>query len=167
MRAGVVVIGILSAGLLIGGTVWYFRSKRPKKSDADDKSSEDIPDTMPKSSTSPNVQQQPAPTNTTVSGGGSTSTTVATNFINEVKAKLGAGTRVKDNQVFAPFNSNKNIAVFYSNGRFAIFKIGEEKKGALLKGSYSNGGLTLTPDKGKVITSSSVWTNLNRLPFKK
>jgi hypothetical protein len=164
MRKGVVVIGLISAGLVIGGTIWYFNS-RPKKSDNQetDKKDEDIPQTettTPKSS--------PAPTKTTtVSGGGSTETATSTNLIDEAKAKFGSGARVKNNQLFAPFNSNKNIAVFYSNGRFVILKIGEEKKGTLLKGSFKDGGLTLMPDKGKVIKSSSAWTNLNMLPIKK
>lgn len=170
MRTGVVVtVGLISAGLVIGGTIWYFNSRPKKSSDADDKSDkgEDIPDTTKPASSSTSTQQQSAPKKETVSSGGSTATSTSTNSIDEAKSKFGSGARVKDNQLFAPFNSNKNIAVFYSNGRFAIFKIGEEKKGTLLKGSYKNGGLTLIPDKGKEITSGSAWTNLNRLPFKK
>ncbi len=184
MKTGtVVVIGLISAGLVIGGTVWYFNSKKPKKSsdssnDEDNKSSdntskgEDIPDaTNPVSSSSAPSKHTSSSTSTASasnsSSGGSASKSSTSNVIDEVKAKLGAGARVKDNQVFAPFNSNKNIAVFYSNGRFSIFKIGEEKKGYLIKGSFKNSGLTLTPDKGKAITSGSVWNNLNRLPIKK
>lgn len=183
MKTGtVVVIGLVSAGLVIGGTIWYFNSKKPKKSSDsssdDNKSSEsksaneDIPDTTKtvseSSSPSKSGSSSPSKSSTsTASSGDSTEKPSTSNVIDEVKSKLGAGARIKDNQVFAPFNSNKNIAVFYSNGRFSIFKIGEEKKGFLVKGSFKNGGLTLTPDKGKAITSGSVWTNLNRLPFKK
>ena len=173
MRTGVVVtIGLISAGLVIGGTIWYFKSKKPKTSStddsSDDKKGEDIPDTTkPASSSSSSPTQQSPPKTTTVSGGGSASSATSPNPIDEAKIKFGSGARVKDNQLFAPFNENKNIAVFYSNGRFSIFKIGEEKKGTLLKGSFRNGGLTLIPDKGKEITSGSAWTNLNRLPIKK
>lgn len=161
MKKGLVVIGVISAGLVIGGTIWYFKSKSPKSNEGDsdenkDKS-EDIPDTTKQTS----VKKETVASNTEP-----TKNTTSVNVIDEVKSKLGSGARVKNNSVFAPFNSNKNIAVFYSNGRFSIFKIGEEKKGTLLKGTFKDGGLTLIPDKGKQVTSSSTWTNLNNL-FKK
>lgn len=172
MRTGVIVtIGVLSAGLVIGGTIWYFRSKRPKTSTSDstteDKKDEDIPDTTKTVSSSSTQYSAPStqPKQQVQTSGGSS--TAASNPIDEAKSKFGSGARVKNNQLFAPFNSNKNIAVFYSNGRFSIFKIGEEKKGTLLKGSYKNGGLTLIPDNGKQISSGSAWTNLNMLPIKK
>lgn len=182
MRTGVIVIGLISAGLVIGGTIWYFNSKKPKKSgtesDTDNKPSEgssstneDIPDTT-KTVSSP-AQQTPSSSSSsqsmtsTTSSSGSASSASSPNVLSEVMKKLGAGARLKNNQVFAPFNNNKNIAIFYSNGRFSIFKIGEEKKGYLLKGVFKNGGLTLIPDGGKPISSGSAWTNLNTLPFKK
>lgn len=169
MRTGVIVtIGVLSAGLVIGGTVWYFRSKRPRTSTSDstteEKKDEDIPDTTKTVSSSTTVSQ---PKQQTQTQSQTQTTATSGNVLNNLMKKLGSGARLKDNQVFAPFNSNKNIAVFYSNGRFSVFKIGEEKKGYLIKGSFKNDGLSLLPDNGKQISSGSVWTNLNMLPIKK
>lgn len=172
MKTGVIVaIGVLSAGLVISGTVWYFRSKRPKTSTSDstndEKNNEDIPDTT-KTVSSSSTQYSSSPTQPKQQVQTNTSTTATSgNILSNLMKKLGSGARLKDNQVFAPFNSNKNIAVFYSNGRFSVFKIGEEKKGYLIKGSFKNDGLSLLPDNGKQISSGSVWTNLNMLPIKK
>ena len=56
------------------------------------------------------------------------------------------------------FNSNKNQADFYNNGRVVISNVGAN--GYLVKGSYRDGGLTIVLDNGKTITSNSVWNNL-------
>lgn len=173
MKKSVIVIGLISAGLVIGGTILYFKSTL-KKSSSDEENSggEDIPTPKDTSSTNTQTQTQPQQTPKTSTSTTSTISTTSTAtqespIINDVKSKLGAGARIKNNQVFAIFNKNKNLAIFYSNNRFAIFKVGQESKGNLIKGTYNNGGLTLIPDKGNKIVSNSVWGNLERLPFKK
>jgi hypothetical protein len=54
------------------------------------------------------------------------------------------------------FNSGENIANFYSNGRVVVFKGTTE----LAKGSYSNGGSTITLDGKAPITEKTVYLAL-------
>lgn len=56
------------------------------------------------------------------------------------------------------FNSSKNTADFYKNNRVIIGQVG--KTGYVAKGTYSNGGLMIILDNGKIVTSGSVWQNL-------
>lgn len=63
----------------------------------------------------------------------------------------------KDNVVVAPFNKGENLAQFYTNNRVIIFN---KNKNVILKGSYSNGGTSITLDNGKEISGGSVWQNL-------
>lgn len=169
MKPSVVIIGIVSAGLVIGGTVWYFHDRKPKKS-SEESGGEDIPDTNEQSGSQTNETKPSGGSSHTTQKPKSTTATATTQespILTSLKSKLGAGARIKNNQVFVVFNKNQNLATFYSNNRFAIFKIGQESKGALMKGSFKNDGFTLIPDKGKEISSNSVWGNLERLPFKK
>lgn len=63
----------------------------------------------------------------------------------------------KDNVVVAPFNQGKNFAQFYTNNRVIIF---DNNKNIIVKGSYANGGTSITLDNGKEISGGSVWQNL-------
>ncbi len=76
----------------------------------------------------------------------------------DLKKNLGDRISDKGTVVTVPFNSNKNQADFYNNGRVIIAKAGAT--GYLVKGSYSDGGKTIVLDGGKTITSGSVWGNL-------
>lgn len=88
------------------------------------------------------------------SGKGSTSTT--SNPIPQLRANLGLSLGDKDFSFLTEGKTKNNN--FYKNGRFLIT---DAKTGAMLvKGSYSNGGLTLTADNGKVAQSGSVFKNL-------
>lgn len=59
--------------------------------------------------------------------------------------------------IIIPFNSQKNKAQFYDNNRVVFF---DDKDVVIAKGSYSDGGKTITLDSGKSVTGSSVYTNL-------
>jgi hypothetical protein len=68
--------------------------------------------------------------------------------------------KVSNNIVNVPFNSKKNTIQFYSNGRFSITDSTTKK--LIKKGTWSDGGKKLTPDGGKIISSSSVWGNIEK-----
>jgi hypothetical protein len=55
------------------------------------------------------------------------------------------------------FNSGRNKASFYNNGRFVV--VTSENK-IIVKGTYKNGGMQLIADNGKTAMGGSVWLNL-------
>lgn len=91
--------------------------------------------------------------------GGETPSPDNDNF-DKVKTNLGsAGRHATDSSIDTSFNGNKNVAKFYNNSRVIIYtSAGKE----ISKGSYSNGGLTITIDGKDPITSASVFENLNK-----
>jgi hypothetical protein len=101
-------------------------------------------------------------------GGGSGSKPSSGRTPASVQKNVGTGGYVKmlkDGTLEVRFNSGKNRAMFYSNGRFAIYP--QRSSNFIAKGSYDNGGKKLVVDGGKTIESGSVWNNLkSTLPIK-
>jgi hypothetical protein len=155
MNKKVIIIGIASTVLVVGGLIWYYKVKNESIEPEGDKE----PEGNSGSGSSSN-------TNT---GSGSNTTVkpkvekASTDELEKVKTNIGAAGILKDDKVAVPYlNNKKNSAVFFNNNRFSIYTKGNELK-TLVKGSYSNGGLTLSPDGGSKVTSNSVLTNLEKL----
>lgn len=72
---------------------------------------------------------------------------------------LGTNAKSENGSVAVNFNDGKNSARFYNNNRVVFFK-GQTEIG---KGSYSNGGYTMSIDGGKTVNNANVYTNLNLL----
>ena len=86
---------------------------------------------------------------------------VISDSFTDLKKNLGANVKSAGNVVSVKFNSGKNSADFYSNGRIVIGTVG--KSGYLMKGSYNDGGKNINIDKadgGYEVSSGSVWGNL-------
>lgn len=64
----------------------------------------------------------------------------------------------KDGIASIKFNSGSNVANFYKNGRVAFFK-GDN---LISKGTYTNGGLTITIDGKAPISTSSVYLTISK-----
>jgi hypothetical protein len=95
-------------------------------------------------------------------GGNSTSFDLKDNFAKLQKNLGGIEPNDKGN-IAVTFNSKKNQAQFYDNGRIIVFDVAAKKQ--IGAGNYSNGGLTIVLDNKEPITSGSVYTNLNNLKF--
>ena len=158
-RTGLIVV--ISSLLVIGGVVGYIFWKKAKdkkdeqaKKDAEAKRIADEQAKGGGGSTGGGGNTSGGSTG----GGGNTggSTTTLSNF--ELLQKNLNAKADKNGLVFVKFNGNKNSATFFNNNRFSINVVGQG--GYLKKGSYSNGGLTLTVDGATPISSSSVWGNL-------
>jgi hypothetical protein len=67
------------------------------------------------------------------------------------------GVNVSQGGVTVMFNSGRNKASFYNNGRFVV--VTSENK-IIVKGTYKNGGMQLIADNGKTAMGGSVWLNL-------
>lgn len=155
-KKGLLIVGSL---VVIGGVVGYILWKRKKDKDA--KAEVDAKAKTDADANNPNANNAPKDTTAQTPQGSTAqtpqgSTTVVNNFA-QLQKNLNAKANA-NNVVSVNFNNGKNRADFYSNNRFAIFTNGVT--GYLKKGSYSKGGLVLTIDNGKNITSSSVYTNL-------
>jgi len=74
---------------------------------------------------------------------------------NSLQTNLGlkAG---KDNVLIVPFNEKKNTAQFYTNNRVVFF----DNNKVVVKGSYANGGQSISLDGGREVSGGSVWQNL-------
>lgn len=158
-KKGLLIVGSL---VVIGGVVGYILWKRKKDKDAkaevDAKATTDADANNPNANIAPKDTTVQTPQGTTVLTPKG-STTVVSNFA-QLQKNLNAKANA-NNVVSVNFNNGKNRADFYSNNRFAIFTNGVNGGISLLKkGSYSNGGKTLTIDNGGNITSGSVYTNL-------
>ncbi len=86
------------------------------------------------------------------------STKTVASPIDYVVANFGVSSKKVKDGVLVPFNSKKNYAVFYTNGRVVIFDTASKKR--IKAGSYLDGGKTIKLDSGKVISSGSAWANL-------
>jgi len=81
---------------------------------------------------------------------------------NSLQTNLGLKAN-KDNVVIVPFNENNNKAQFYTNDRVIIF---DKNNNIVAKGSYSNGGQTITLDNGKEYNGTA-WGNIEDVINKK
>ncbi len=83
---------------------------------------------------------------------------------------LGGNVKPDSNGVISvTFNGQNNRAQFYTNDRVVIFNAGimGTAPQVVAKGSYSNGGLTISLDGKSPVSSSSVFANLlNSLKIK-
>lgn len=135
-----ITIGV--AALALGGAFLYFKYGK-KKENSEESNTVDG-----------GGENSPPPQNTVV-------TTQESNY-NKLMSLLGNNKKESKDGVTAFFNDKKNFANFYKgNGRVFIYDAASKK--IVKKGSYSNGGLTMTMDGMSPISSSSVWTNLNSL----
>ncbi len=157
----IVIVG--GSLLVIGSIIGYFLWKNKKdKENALTKTSETPPENTTSTgdvsggltnngSTNTPSANAPKPTGTTAS---------TVSLIDAVLSNLGISAKKVKDTVVAPFNSNKNFGIFYTNGRVIIFDTATKKR--LIAGSYSNGGKTIKLDSGKTINSNSVWNNLGQ-----
>lgn len=151
----IVIVG--GSLLVIVGIVGYVLWKHKK-----DKEKPSVPnlDTPPVDSGTKSLEETGGVSDGVVSGGlskGSVSK-IDTSKSDVVSTNFGiSSTKVKDG-VLVPFNSKKNYAVFYTNGRIIIFDTASKKR--IKAGSYLDGGKTIKLDSGKVISSGSAWANL-------
>ncbi|MBK7362998.1 MAG: hypothetical protein IPJ01_11940 [Micavibrio sp.] len=82
---------------------------------------------------------------------------------NSLQTNLGLKAN-KDDVVVAPFNEKNNSVQFYKNNRAIFF---DKNNKVVVKGSYSNGGQSITLDNGKEFSSGSVWQNIRDVINKK
>ncbi len=153
----IVIVG--GSLLVIGGIVGYVLWKHKKENEKPSVPSSDAPpvDSGMKSLEETGGVSEGAIKDSASKVKESSNKTVASP-IDSVVANFGvSSTKVKDG-VLVPFNSKKNYAVFYTNGRVVFFDTASKKR--IKAGSYLDGGKTIKLDSGKVISSSSTWANL-------
>ena len=73
-----------------------------------------------------------------------------------LQTNLGLKDVNNDGVISVPFNNEKNKAQFYKNNRVFFF---DKNNKVVAKGSYSNGGQSITLDNGKEF-NGLVWQNI-------
>lgn len=157
----VIIIGSLL--LVFGGIGYFLWRKNKKKNELKSSGTDDKTKVLDTSATTQTdtVPTETIPTQTNTDG---TNPPKSVNngskppIIDLVLSNLGASAKKVKDTIMAGFNSNKNFAVFYNNGRVFIFDTATKK--TVKSGSYSNGGKTIKLDSGKTISSNSVWQNI-------
>lgn len=157
----IVIVGgsLLVIVSIIGYALWkHKKSKEDALKNTSETSPEintntgDVSEVLPKNSSTTTISSS-VPKSTGTKG-----STVSP--IDLVLKNLGISAKKVQDTIVAPFNSNKNFAVFYTNGRVIIFDTATKKR--LKAGSYSDGGKIIKLDTGKTLNSNSVWNNLGQ-----
>ena len=86
---------------------------------------------------------------------------VPVNSLEALNKNLSETNLIKDNKIQVLVARGKYTAIFYDNGRFAIFQTGQ--KAPKFKGTYENAGMDFKMDDGRVISTGSVWNNLTNV----